>query len=435
MHERSLTGGNRGISRRSAMKAGVAAAAAPFILPGSALGLGGRLAPSERLNIGLIGCGNIAGLHRRTLLGRGDVQLVAVSDVKAEQRAAFKQQIEQHYAEADGFKDYEGCDSYHEFEALLERPDVDAVVIATPDHWHAILAVRAIEAGKDVYCQKPLTLTVSEARIVADRARARGTVFQTGSQQRSDPSFRKAAEIVRNGWIGKIQRVEARLGEFPPERMLPEQTVPEGLDYERWLGPAPWAGYHPFRVKGVYDGGWRIFRDYSGRKNTDWGAHHFDIIQWALGMDEAGPVEFLPPGEDGVSHQTHRYANGTEVQRRDPDRGMIKFIGSEGTVWVARGGFLETDPPGLKRRQPGARDVRLYRSNGHHADWLEAIRRRADPICPAEVGARSATVCHLCNIARWVGRPIEWDPVNETIPGDEEARRWLERPYRAPWRL
>jgi predicted dehydrogenase len=419
-------------TRRQVLK-GVAAAAVagPSVVPSQALGLAGVLSPSERINVGLIGCGLIANMHLRNLLGRDDrVQLRAVADVKKPQREQFQKQINNHYG--DQYKD---CAAYNEYEKILERDDIDAVVIATPDHWHAIMAIRAMERGKDVYCQKPLTLTVREARAVADTARRFGTVFQTGSQQRSDFAFRKAAEIVRNGWVGKIHTIETQLGQFPPQRELPSKTAPETIDYDRWLGPAPWEPYHPVRVKGDYAGGWRIFRDYSGRKNTDWGAHHFDIVQWALGMDDSGPVQFIPPGHNGYEVQAHRYEGGPIVKRQSPDRGMIKFIGEEGTVWCARGNFLKTDPPHLAQQPLGPSDTRLYRSDNHHDNWLQCIRSRSQPICPAEVGARSAMVGQLNNIARQVDRPIEWDPDHEVIKGDPAARRLLDRPDRAPYRL
>jgi predicted dehydrogenase len=425
-----------GLTRRSFLAALPALAAAPSLMPARAIGADGFLPPSERINLAIIGNGNIANMHLNALLNRSDrVQIRAVCDVKKWQRDQFKQRIERHYADTARQSQYRGCEAYNEFETLLQRADIDAVVVAVPDHWHAIIAMRAIEAGKDVYCEKPLTLTVQEAQRLRNAASQYSTIFQTGSQQRSNAAFRQAATIVRNGWIGPIERINAQLGQFPPDRALPAQTPPDGLDYDRWLGPAPWRPYHERRVKGDYSGGWRLFRDYSGRKNTDWGAHHFDIIQWALGMDGSGPVRFIPPGHEGQQYQTHVYANGTTVHRRAPEQGMIEFIGREGTVWVARGGFLKTDPPSLAKRQPGPGDTALYRSDNHHENWLAGIRTRRTPICAAAVGASSAIVCHLSNIARWVDRPIRWDPETEAIEKDPHAGRWLARPDRAPWVL
>jgi predicted dehydrogenase len=423
------------IARRDFLKAAAATVAAPTIVPGTSLGAGGLLAPSSRINLALIGNGLVANRHLGAMLGRGDVQIRAVCDVKQPNRADFKRRVEQRYANARGQSDYKGCEAYNEFERVLERDDIDAVIVAVPDHWHAIIATRAIEAGKDVYCEKPLTLTVREAEHLADAARRYGTIFQTGSQQRSNGAFRQAATIVRNGWIGQIKQVHVHLGEFPPDHALPAQSAPESIDYDRWLGPAPWQPYHETRVKGDYGGGWRIFRDYSGRKNTDWGAHHFDIIQWALGMDGSGPVRIIPPGHDGYEYQTHVYESGAEVQRRSPEQGMIGFHGTEGTVWVARGGFIKTDPPSLARKSTKPGDEQLYVSNNHHDNWLEGIRTRQETIAPAWVGASSATVCHLCNIGQWLDRPFDWDPEHRRVKGDAHAARWLDRPDRAPWQL
>jgi hypothetical protein len=423
------------IGRRHFLKMAAGTIAAPAVIPATSLGAGGGvLAPSERVNVAVIGNGLVSRRHRGVLLNRGDVQLRAVCDVKKWQREQYRKIIEHHYAKTRGQSQYKGCDVYKEFERVLERDDIDAVVIAVPDHWHAIIACRAMEAGKDVYCEKPLTLTVREARRVADTAKRYGTIFQTGSQQRSSGGFRQAVTVVRNGWIGQIKEVHTGLGHFPVQQTLPVQSVPDGFDYERWLGPASWKPYHEQRVKGDFGGGWRIFRDYSGRKNTDWGAHHFDIIQWALNMDGSGPVRFIPPGHEGYNHQTHIYENGIAVQRRNPGKHMIKFIGTEGTVWVGRGG-ITTDPPSLASRSVKAGEVQPYVANSHHGNWLEGIRTRRETICPAWVGASSAMVCHLCNIAQWIDRPFAWDPKAEQVKNDPHAARWLDRPDRAPWQL
>jgi predicted dehydrogenase len=344
-------------------------------------------------------------------------------------------EVEEKYARRSPSGTYKGCDACNEFEAVLDRPDIDAVLIATPDHWHAPISVMAMRKGKDVYCQKPMTLTVAEGRIVSDIARQYGTIFQTGSQQRSEYSFRRACEIVRNGGIGKIREIYTRLGEFPPPQELSEQPVPEGFDYDRWLGPAPWAPFNASRVDGNYGGGWRCYWEYGNRKNGDWGAHHFDIIQWALGMDDSGPVEFIPKGFKGEPYQTHVYANGVRVLREHSTRNghMIQFVGDRGEVLVSRQERLETTPESLKKQPPGQNDIRLYASTDHEGNWIECIKTRKQPICTAEIGHRSATVCHLSGIAERLGRPLKWDPSKEVIIGDPEASRWLDRPRRAPY--
>jgi predicted dehydrogenase len=298
-----------------------------------------------------------------------------------------------------------------------------------------LISVAAVRSGKDVYVQKPMTLTVREGRLLSDTARQYGAILQVGSQQRSERAFRKACEIVRNGWIGKVRTIYTSFGEFAPPQTLPEEPIPDGFDYDRWLGPAPWAPYNHKRVEGDYGGGWRCFWDYGSRKNGDWGAHHFDIIQWALGMDHSGPVEFIPKGFNGAEYASHIYADGTQVWKNHPVKHgqMIQFIGERGEVLVSRQDRLETTPAELKERPLAPADVHLYESSNHEGNWLECIKSRKEPICPAETGHRSATICHLYGIAERLGRPLKWDPAREQIVGDPNASRWLDRPKRAPY--
>lgn len=423
-------------TRRDFLKTAALAGAAlgwPTLVPSSVLG---QNAPNSRIGLGLIGLGLMMGGHQSHMLGRDDVQVLAVCDVWRQRREAAKAAIEKAYARKAGTGSYKGCEAYLEFERIMERPDIDAVIIVTPDHWHAPISTMAMRAGKDVYVQKPMTLTVREGRIMSDVARHYGAILQVGSQQRSERAFRRACELVRNGYIGKVHTIYASLGQFAPPRALPEEPIPEGFDYDRWLGPTPWYPYNSARVKGDYGGGWRCFWDYGARKNGDWGAHHFDIIQWALGMDESGPVEFIPKGWQGTQYQTHLYADGTKVLRDHPDmKGhMIRFLGEKGEVLVSRGDRLDTVPASLKDTRPGPRDVQLYTVTGsHEGNWIDCIKTRKPPICPAEIGHRTATVCHLNAIAERLKRPLKWDPVKEEILGDPEASRWLDRPRRAPY--
>jgi predicted dehydrogenase len=425
--------GQRTITRRVFLRrAGLAAAAAPLILPRTSFGSPSRAAPSERIGLGIIGLKKMGRAHVQNLLGFRDVQIIAVCDVDAVARAEARERVDQHYAAEQADGRYRGCLAYNEYERLLDRDDVDAVVIATPEHWHALMAIAAARAGKDVYCEKPLALTIREARAMVDTARRYQTVFQTGSQQRSSAEFRRACELVRSGYIGEVREVHVGIG--PPSGVvcLPEQPIPEGFDYDRWLGPAPWAPYHETRCGSYYEDGWRRIRDYSGGKMTDWGAHHFDIAQWGLGMDRSGPVEIMPPTGSDVPHLTYRYANGVRMIKDDANG--VRFVGTEGEVEVNRG-HLRTQPEGLARQPLKPDDVHLYESRGHYADWFECIRARRRPICDVETGCRSVTVCHLGNIAFWTKRSIRWDPAREEIVGDEGAARWLDRPKRAPYRL
>ncbi len=420
------------MNRRTFLRRTSLAAAAPMFVSSTVLG---QNAPSNRITLGLIGMGLMMRTHLRSMCGRPGVQVLAVCDVDRQRREAARQAVEEAYGAQTASGAWRGCAAVHEFEEILAREDIQAVLIATPDHWHAPIACAAIRAGKDVYVQKPMTLTQREGRVLSDLAQRCGAIVQVGSQQRSEAAFRRACEIVRNGWIGRVHTIYARLGEFPPPVELPEQPVPDGFDYDRWLGPTPWRPYNAERVKGDYGGGWRRFWEYGSRKNGDWGAHHFDIIQWALGRDDSGPVEFIPKGWEGAEYQMHVYADGVRVLRDHPTRNghMIQFIGTEGEVCVSRGNRIETTPPELATRPLGPGDVRLYESSDHEGNWLECIRTRRPTICPAEVGHRTATICILAGIAERLGRPIRWDPVREDIVGDEAARRWLDRPRRAPY--
>jgi predicted dehydrogenase len=421
-----------GTTRRQFLKGAAAALAVPYFVPAAALGRGGRVAAGERIAIGIIGVGNMGMGHVATLLEHPDVQILAVADVKSWQRAKAAARVDEHYAAAGGGHSAGGCAAYNEYEEVLARDDIDAVLIAVPDHWHAIIAIAACRAGKDVYCEKPLSLTIREAREMVAAARRYNTVFQTGSQQRSSDNFRYACELVRSGRIGEVKAVQVGIGQPSGEAYLPSEPVPDGLDWERWLGPAPWQPYNAERCSGDYSGGWRLIRDYSGGMTTDWGAHHFDIAQWGLGMDGSGPVEIHPP--DGKDHETltFRYANGVRMSRGGANG--VLFVGTEGRVEVNRG-HLETWPESIGRSPIGPQDVHLYESPGHHANWINCIRSRRRPVCDVAIGASSATVCHLGNIACWLGRSLRWDPAKGEIVGDEAAARWLDRPKRAPWRL
>jgi predicted dehydrogenase len=427
------------LTRRALLKNGLAGVfacgVAPNIFPARLFGQG---APSNRLTIGLVGNGLIASHHVGILTGRTeDCRIVATCDVVRSKAGKMRERLEKAYGdETESGRATRGIDVYAKHEELLARDDIDVVWVCTPDHWHAAVAKAAMLAGKDVYCEKPLTLTVREGRVLVDTARRYGRVLQTGTQQRSNKSFRKAAEIVRNGWIGDIKRIRTRLGSFPAADPLPAEPVPEDFDYDRWLGPTPWRPFNARRVKGDYGGGWRCFLEYGGRKNGDWGAHHFDIIQNALGMDDSGPIEFIPRGFEGCKYQTHVYGNGIRVERyEDGLKPMIEFQGTKGTVGVSRDDVTESDPPGLFSRPLRAEDVHLYASDNHHSDFFNCVRTRQRPISDVEAGHRSATVCHLNAMAAQLGRTLRWDPRKEEIIGDPVASRLLDRPRRAGYPL
>jgi predicted dehydrogenase len=410
------------------------AVAAPWVIPGSALGADGRLPPSERIVMGHIGMGWFGIVDLKIFLQGKDVQNVAVCDVDRGMAAEAKCIVDAHYGHGD-------CKVYGDFRTLLDRGDLDAVSIATPDHWHAIPTIEACRRGIDVHVEKPLSLTIWEGRAMVEAARRYGRVVQTGSEARAQAHVRFACELVRNGRIGKVQEVYVS-GVGGPSSMtvLPAQPVPPELDWDMWLGPAPWRPYN----KGYHPRSWRGYYDFSGGGLTDWGAHHFDLAQWALGKDDTGPVRIIPP--DGKEHKflTFVYADGTRmvhVLGGQPDvemLGAVTVIGTEGRVGMRYGAFEGADPPSLMKEVIGSNEIRLHECppGGHElGDFLTSVRNRSRPGADVEIGHRTCTVSHLAHIAYRLRRPLRWDPVQEEFPGDDEANAQRGRAMREPWRL
>lgn len=428
----------RGFLRTSAGSL-AGALALPAIVSSATLGLNARAAASDRITIGLIGMGKQMGSHLSTMLGRGDTQVLAVCDVESVRLEMAQARANDYYAGQSGSNGGKTVDAYKDFRELCARDDIDAVLIATPNHWHAIPVVEAVKNGKDIYLEKPQARTIRECQAIVNAVRRYGRVFQQGSQQRSDNKFRFACELVRNGRIGRVHTVHVSVGGPPVDCYLPEEPVPAGLDWDFWLGPAPYRPYNSDIAPGVdYDGwpNWRNYRDYAGGMMTDWGAHHFDIAQWGLGMDHTGPVEVAPPETSGTGLLTYKYDNGVIMHHQggtDPRAG-VEFVGTHGRVFVNRG-YLRTDPEELINEFIGPDEIHLYESSGHHSDWLECIRTRSRPICDVEIGHRTASVCHIGNIAYLLKRTLKWDPVHEQFVNDDEANRHLGRALRDPWRL
>jgi predicted dehydrogenase len=417
------------------------AAAAPLVYSVAS----GRPAASDRITVGFIGVGTMGRGHLGSLLGMADVQVLAVCDVEPTRREDAKKRVEDRYSKQKEKADYKGCAAFNDFRELLARKDIDAVVIATPDHWHALPCVEAAKAGKHIYCQKPLTHTVSEGRKIVDAVKKANVIFQTGSQQRSEfgGNFRKAVELVRNGIIGKIKTVRIGDGVGGPAVAcdLPEQEAPKGTDWDLWLGPAPKRGYNDILCpKGIHSGfpRWRAYKEYAGGYLADMGAHHFDIAQWALDMDGSGPVKVEPP-EKGDKGLKFTYANGI-VMHHGADgtpKGMQNdcvFEGTNGTIYVGRGG-IGSDPADIHKAKLPEGGFRAYPSTQHERNFLECVKSKKETICPAEVGHRSATICHLANIGYWLRTPLVWDPSAERFTGNDNANKLLEREYRAPWKL
>jgi predicted dehydrogenase len=430
-----MTTSNR-FTRRQFLKTTAAiAASVPTLLPSSVRAA--AKGPNDRITLGFIGMGK----QNRGLLNgfihNKSTQVVAVCEVDTTRREHAKKTVEDYYAKQSDKGSFKGCDAYKDFRELLARSDIDGVVIATPDHWHAIQVVAAANAGKDIYCEKPLSLTIAEARAMVNAVRRNNRILQTGSMQRSSREFRKACELVRNGRLGKIKTVRVSVGGPSKWCDLPEEMMEPGLDWDSWLGPAPVRPYNSvLSPRGIHDHfpHWRSYREYSGGAMTDWGAHHFDIAQWGLGMDNSGPVEIIPPEDPKATNGVrYLYANGVEMIH-DSSKGGVTFIGTEGQIFVDRGRF-KAEPEALGEEELGDKAIRLYASSNHLQDWLDCVRSRKLPICDVEIGCRSVTVCHLGNLAYWNHRRLKWDPAKEQFIGDNEANTWLDRARRGPWKV
>lgn len=430
------------LSRRSFLKRSLAATAAigaPAIIPSRALGLDGATAPSNRITIGFIGLGKMNKGHVQAFLNDRSCQVVAMCDVEKGRREGQAALTNEFYGRRDGTAPYKDCAVFSDYRELCADKSIDGVVIATPNQWHALNAVEAAMQGKDIYLEKPMARTVAEGQAIVKAVRRYGRILQVGSQQRSDSTFLFACEMVRNGRIGKVHTIHVNVGGPPEEDYLPAEETPEGLDWDMWLGPCPMRPYSSTLAPPESFGGWpewRYYRPYAGGMMTDFGAHHFDIAQWAIGMDGSGPVEIYPPDGETYTTLTYKYADGTVMYHGGGKPGSaVEWIGDEGRVRVNRGQYLETEPDALKLERIGASDIRLYNSPDHRRNWLEAMRTRKDPICTAEIGQSTGVVCHIGNIAYWLKRPLKWDPDNERFVGDEEANRLLSRPMREPWNL
>ncbi|MCC6142561.1 MAG: Gfo/Idh/MocA family oxidoreductase, partial [Candidatus Hydrogenedentes bacterium] len=417
-----------GLTRRSFLKHAVAAGAAagaPMILRPGVLAAAETPGANDRINIAYIGTGR----RMRQLMNiPKEGEIVAFADVN-KNRLSDMQRIRK------------AAKVYQDYREMLQDPAIDAVIIATPDHWHALNAIHAMEAGKDVYVEKPMTLTIREGRAMVDAARKHGRICQVGSQQRSMKECRFGCELVRNGRAGAIKRVHGANYPSPWECDLPAQETPEGLDWDMWFGQTEPRAYHEDlylpRANGKKDAqgrplGWISFRPWSGGEMTGWGAHGLDIIQWGLGTDLSGPSEVWPE-EPGLTGQVRfRYADGVEVwlDGNGPEGGG-RFVGADGEILVDRAKFVVSD--GISKEEIPAAGTHLPVSDDHMGNWFQCIRSRELPIADVEIGHRSTTMCHLGNIARWAGRPLRWDPQAEQFVDDAEANQYLARSMRAPY--
>lgn len=457
------------LRRRDFLKNSAALAgtlAVPTLVPSGVLG---RNAPSDRIGVGIIGCGNQSTIDLPAFLGWDDAQVLAVCDVNTAShgykspdqflgRKVAEEKVNAYYAKRAGSGSYRGCMATADFREVLGRKDIDAIAVIVPDHWHAYITIAACKAGKDIYCEKPLSLTVNQGKAMRAAVQKFGRVLQTGSHYRSSPAARLACELVRNGRIGQVKRVLTQVAENNAKSPGPgwkPMPVPEGFDYAMWLGPAPEAPYHIDRC--LYR--FRFILDYSGGQTTNFGCHSNDVAQWALGMEHSGPVEFedqgseWPPKGDLFTTPTKiafraKYASGVELVCTTQKPGFgTRFEGTEGTVEFGYGG-VKTQPASLATSKIAAGEIHLPVSNpartadssrnyipDHVRNFLDCVRSRKPPVNAVEDGHRTATLCHLANIAMKLRRKIRWDPGKEEIVGDAQAESMLSRPMRAPWQI
>jgi len=447
----------RNVSRRELLKT-AAVAGFPAIVPSSVFG---QNAPGNRINVGAIGVGRISRGHDLPGIWQHDVaRIMAVCDLDSNRVELGKKLINSHYAETTG-KPYDGVTGYRSYQELLANKDIDAVVISTPDHQHAICAVAAVRAGKDVYLQKPASLTIAEGRYLSDEVRKSGRIFQIGSQQRSWKQFHRACELVRNGRVGQLKHVEIGLPGDPSGPDAPEMPVPPNLNYDAWLGSTPVKYYTEMRVHPQNDfsrPGWLRCEQFGAGMITGWGAHHVDTAHWGMDTERTGPVEIWGTAEfpksglwdvHGPFKTEAVYANGVTMAISGDYPNGIKFYGSEGWIFVTRDELVTaSDPVSGVKVEPlvasnpkiltsviGPNEIHLYESAEHHGNWLDCIRSRKETIAPVEIAHRACSTCLLHHIAMKTKRRIKWDPVKERFIGDDAANAMLSRPQRAPYTL
>ena len=398
--------------RREFLKTAGAAAAIPYVITSSALGAADRPPASERIVMGGIGLGSMGSGDLGAFSGRNDVQYAAVCDVKKSAREGAKKRIDQRYSNTD-------CKAYGDFRDLLARKDIDAVHIATPDHWHAIILIAACRAGKDVFCQKPETRTLREGQLMVQAARRYGRVVSGGSQRVLE-DYKKTVVPCWSGELGTIKSINVGVGGPSKPCYLPGEPVPDGLDWDMWLGPAPWAPYHPYRISGSYNingTSWRSWSDYSGGGMTDWGAHHFGGATFAVDVREMQPLEVIYPDGKDVKCMTWRFPNGLLMYHNAPGMSNLQVVGTPG----------EKLPP---------KTVPTYKGQGGiSGDFLESVKTRQKPFRDIELAINTMAVCHLGIISYQLKRSLKWDPVKQEFPGDEEANRFIDRARREPWIL
>lgn len=426
------------MKRRDFIRSGAVALAGFTILPRHVLGGTHFTAPSDQINLGIIGCGAQGRWTLAPEFARR-ANLIAASDCESRQLQAMQEIIEAETIKAKG-QAYKGFKQYADYHELLDRKDIDAVIIATPDHWHAVMTIEACRAGKDVYVEKPMSHSIAEGRAMADAVKKYNRVLQVGNMQRSWRNFRHASELVRNGYIGDIKEIKVSIGPPPVKYNLPTQPVPKTLNWDMWVGPAEMNPYNeelapPMERKTFPN--WRNYKEYGGGMICDWGAHMFDIAQWAMGMDNAGPVEYIPADPRELRPLTMYYSNGTIMTHepfREADGNAVRFIGTDGVIDISRS-FLDTIPAKLQDVVIGDNEIHLYKSDDHYDDFLNAMKTRQQPLSTVEQGHRTASLCHIVNLCYEFNRKLTWSPEKEEFFIDNEANKRRSNPIRAPYSI
>jgi len=403
---------HRNPTRREFLQTAGAALAVPYIITSKALGQGGVPPASERIVMGGIGIGNMGTGDRDAFLGRSDVQYVAVCDVRGGVRDAAKAKVDKHYGNSD-------CQAYNDFRELLARTDIDAVHVATPDHWHAIIVIEACRSGKDVYCQKPETRTLREGPLMIEAARRYARIVSGGSQRVLE-DYRGIVDKCWGGEMGTVKSINVNVGPLSQPCNLPSEPVPPDMDWDMWLGPAPWAPYNSKRCDGNFGTGgnsWRSYQDYSGGGMTDWGAHHFGGATFAIDVLELQPEEVIYHNENGRTYLSYRYPSGVILYHNKPDTENLQVEGTPG----------ETLP---------AKPIPSYKGTGGiYGDFIECVKTREKPFRDIERAVNTVMVCHLGIVAYTLQRSLKWDASTQQFPGDDEANRFLDRARREPWQL
>tara|TARA_R110002096_G_scaffold9533_1_gene37570 strand:- start:82643 stop:83938 length:1296 start_codon:yes stop_codon:yes gene_type:complete len=406
---------NATISRRNFIKNTAIVVGGVSIIPRHVLGQG-FTAPSDKINLGFIGLGKQGGVLANFFISNTDVQIVAGAEVWKSKQEWFKNIVQGYYAEKRQVIGYNGVKTYTDYQDLIIRKDIDAVVIATPDHWHALQSIDAMNAGKDVYCEKPMTNTIKEGRAMVKAVEKNKSILQVGSMQRSWGRFIKAKNILRSGQLGQIKKVIVNVGDPAKPYDLPSEPIPTGIDWNLWCGPAPLLPYNSLVAPKVVKGypKWRNYKETAGGILSDWGAHMFDIAQWCLDMDKTGPITYIPPNDaKAVRGLKMYYENGIEMVHEDFGRGWgVRFMGELGTMDVSRK-YLDTSPTNLITTA-NEDLVQLFKDKGnHYQDWIFAIKSRKQPICDVETGHRSASICNITNIAYDLNETLHWNPIKE----------------------